>query len=584
VLLRDDRRDADLRVPETGARLGRDPDCEIAFPEDDAVVSAFHCRIERREDGTWWVEDLGSTNGTWLDGARVTGPTRLTSGQRLSLGQRGPALTVRIPGELPPTRAEPALDPGAPALRLRRVAGGQDLIAGGRHVVIGRAAGCTIALRTTADTVVSKHHAVVEIDDEGRATISDLGSRNGTFVNGEPISGRTLLAPGDRIMLGWTGPLFEVRTIAGSSMSESDGAPYRPERQPPKTFGGMVISAGEAARESRRARAAVFLQAMARQMVRESSTLFRAAVLVLMAGLIATVALAYRSLTRQAAAAQARLEHTERALIEQQRASEAARTRAEAETRRLRAELAAARASAVSRSVLDSLERRLREAEARGLAPAVSGTVSVPDFARVARDNQRAVGLVVVQFPNGDSVMGSGFAITRSGYFVSNRHVVADQGRGTPRIEVIMADDNVPQPAEVAVVSSAQDQDIAILRIRNFRGHPVRAVDWWGRGAHQGDPAAMIGFPRGTQLAFADGRVVRTSIFAGIISQTAGEWIRFGGTTFNGVSGSPVFNANGEVIAVHFGVLRDGPGLGFSVPMSRVRRWLPPEARAELGL
>jgi S1-C subfamily serine protease len=45
-----------------------------------------------------------------------------------------------------------------------------------------------------------------------------------------------------------------------------------------------------------------------------------------------------------------------------------------------------------------------------------------------------------------------------------------------------------------------------------------------------------------------------------------------------------MFNAEGQVIGVHFGGLSDGPVLGFAVPMSRVRRWLPADARAELGL
>jgi V8-like Glu-specific endopeptidase len=73
-------------------------------------------------------------------------------------------------------------------------------------------------------------------------------------------------------------------------------------------------------------------------------------------------------------------------------------------------------------------------------------------------------------------------------------------------------------------------------------------------------------------------------MYAGIISKATSEYVQFGGTTFSGASGSPVFNAAGEVIAVHFGGLREGGGFGFSVPVGRVHRWLPAEARAELGL
>jgi pSer/pThr/pTyr-binding forkhead associated (FHA) protein/S1-C subfamily serine protease len=581
VLLHNERSGTDVRVSEDGARLGRDPDCDIAFPEEDSTVSAFHCRIERREDGTWWVADLGSTNGTWLDGSRIAEPERLRTGSRLTLGQRGPGLTVRIPGELAATRPEGAAVSVGQSIRLRRVAGGEDLLGAGAHIVIGRAAGCTVPLRTVADTVVSKHHAVVEIDAEG-AAISDLGSRNGTFLNGKKITGRTILNPGDRLMFGWTGPLFEVRAIGERVMKEGEGAPYQPERQPPKTLGGMVASAEDEARGSGAARAMVFARTLLSQMVRESSTVFRVTTILLLVVLLGAVGFAWRSLSRQNQLSQVRLASAEQELVEQRRHNEEVERRAQAEITRLREELAGARRAAVSRAVLDSLETRLRDAEARARA-AGNGAGAGSDFARVARDNQRAVGLVVVRFADGDSVMGSGFAITRSGYFVTNRHVVQSD-RGLPRsVEVTQANDNVAQSAEVVVISSAPDQDVAILRIRGFRGQPVRSVDWYGRGAHQGAPAAMLGFPLGAQLALDANRVVRTTMFAGIISQTGSDWIRFGGTTFNGASGSPIFNADGDVIAVHFGVLRDGPGLGFSVPMNRVRRWLPPEARSELG-
>ena len=77
---------------------------------------------------------------------------------------------------------------------------------------------------------------------------------------------------------------------------------------------------------------------------------------------------------------------------------------------------------------------------------------------------------------------------------------------------------------------------------------------------------------------------MRTSIFPGIISKVPGDWLQFGGTTLSGSSGSPIFNATGQVIAVHFGGYRGGPGVGFSVPVARVRRWLPADARAELGI
>ena len=65
--------------------IGRAPHCTISIP-DDAFVSTVHARIFLAE-GTSWVEDLGSTNGTWIGKTRLTAPTVLQVGQSLRVGQ-----------------------------------------------------------------------------------------------------------------------------------------------------------------------------------------------------------------------------------------------------------------------------------------------------------------------------------------------------------------------------------------------------------------------------------------------------------------------------------------------------------------
>lgn len=593
MILRDERRGTEWTVLPAGARLGREPSLEITFPEADTVVSAVHARVWQTDDGSWWLEDVESTNGTWVDGRRLTAPILMGTGVRFTLGQRGPALRVTIPGQVLRTEAEMAATPPGPPrtiaegdlplVRLRRVQGGEDLVAAGREIVIGRAPDCTIPLRTVVDTVVSKRHCRVSLEGE-RALLEDLGSRNGTYLNGQAVQGRMPLRPGDRIMLGWEGPLFEVRALGAAALDEGEGAPYQPKREPPKTLAGMVQVAEQQAKQHGGARAVIFAGTLARQLVTESSRTFRVVTLGLIAALTVSVVFVYRVAAHRTAAAEARLESAERAFATQLRSATESQQRASAEIQQLQRELAAARRMAVSRAVLDSLERRLREAEARATGPqsAPAGGLAA-DFTRVARDNQRAVGLVITRFAN-DSVMGSGFVVTASGYFVTNRHVVLDEARGPARnVMVVMAETNQALPADIMSVSTVQEQDVAILRVRGYRGPTVRAVDWYGRGAQQGAPAAMLGFPFGTQLALEPSGIVRASMFGGIIAQT-GDWIRFSGSTYAGVSGSPVFNAAGEVIAVHFGAPREGVGLGISVPMSRVRRWLPTEARSELGL
>ncbi|HMK96800.1 MAG TPA: FHA domain-containing protein [Acidimicrobiales bacterium] len=65
--------------------IGRSPGCAIALPEDN-FVSQLHARVFRRDD-EHWVEDLGSTNGTLLNGRRLSAATPLRKGDRLQVGR-----------------------------------------------------------------------------------------------------------------------------------------------------------------------------------------------------------------------------------------------------------------------------------------------------------------------------------------------------------------------------------------------------------------------------------------------------------------------------------------------------------------
>ena len=67
-----------------GAVLGRSPDVGVLV--DDVYVSDEHAEI-LPDDGGWCVRDLGSTNGTYLNGAKVTRPTPLAAGDQLRLGK-----------------------------------------------------------------------------------------------------------------------------------------------------------------------------------------------------------------------------------------------------------------------------------------------------------------------------------------------------------------------------------------------------------------------------------------------------------------------------------------------------------------
>jgi hypothetical protein len=65
-------------------QIGRAEACQIRL--DDTYASQFHARIYQR-DGSWFVEDLGSTNGTYLNQRRLTAPAEIRAGDKLRIGK-----------------------------------------------------------------------------------------------------------------------------------------------------------------------------------------------------------------------------------------------------------------------------------------------------------------------------------------------------------------------------------------------------------------------------------------------------------------------------------------------------------------
>lgn len=78
----------------------------------------------------------------------------------------------------------------------------------GKSYFIGRNQDCQIRLN---DPCVSRHHARIDVDKEGKITITNLGSRNGTFVNDEKISVTTEIKKEDLVRFGNTTLNFSVK-------------------------------------------------------------------------------------------------------------------------------------------------------------------------------------------------------------------------------------------------------------------------------------------------------------------------------------------------------------------------------------
>jgi pSer/pThr/pTyr-binding forkhead associated (FHA) protein len=73
-----------LSLMDSGVLLGRNPECTLVL--DDDFASGRHARIFRRGAG-WFVEDLGSTNGTFLGSIRLTEPMPVEVGSTLRIGK-----------------------------------------------------------------------------------------------------------------------------------------------------------------------------------------------------------------------------------------------------------------------------------------------------------------------------------------------------------------------------------------------------------------------------------------------------------------------------------------------------------------
>lgn len=74
----------DDQLEGTGVTFGRAPDVTVQL--DDPYASDRHARIYRTDEG-WVLADLGSTNGTYRNKAKVTAPARLVAGDQLAIGK-----------------------------------------------------------------------------------------------------------------------------------------------------------------------------------------------------------------------------------------------------------------------------------------------------------------------------------------------------------------------------------------------------------------------------------------------------------------------------------------------------------------
>jgi pSer/pThr/pTyr-binding forkhead associated (FHA) protein len=194
-----------IAVPET-LTIGRG-EAQPGGLGDDPELSRMHARIDTTNLGLL-IEDLDSTNGTFVNGGRIRAPTLLGEGDEIVVG----TTTLRVTAEAPPAPAQPPARERRPALRVvEGWAIGALIPIGDGPTALGRRGVAESALGH--DEGVAEDHAKVSPTTSGGVVLEDLGSDSGTLVGGRPIPAPTLLQPGDRFQVG--GSVLEVVLAAG---------------------------------------------------------------------------------------------------------------------------------------------------------------------------------------------------------------------------------------------------------------------------------------------------------------------------------------------------------------------------------
>jgi len=447
------------RLASEFATLGRHPSSDLQFdPERDRDVSARHAAVFR-QGGEYVVRDLGSTNGTWVNGARIRSDHALESGDRIQLGTRGPEVEFRIvevedrPGPPPEASAPPPVTPPAPAERARQP-----------------------VAATPASTDLQIRLEVARQTDRLR---------------------RRLFAAA----------LVITTVVAGSA-------------------GWIWWMAAQD-----RAERAIIRDRLLRQVDSLQMALMRAG--------------------EQASDLRQALDSAQQAAFD------------------LRQSFAGRDLDAASLAALDSQVGAAADRNAPLLRAAQF------DAAAVARANGPALALVFAEIDSARRISATGFVgRTRAdtAWLVTSRHAVTARDGGPPsRLGVAFNGSGTVYRARLLAVDDSAD--LAVIRVVGRYARPIAGIGS-EKSLSPGDPVALLGFPMGLDLPMGgDWREVgvTASAFTGTVSRLVGSSIQIDGYGAAGASGSPVFSGDGLLVGVLYGGERDSGGrIVYAAPAGRV--------------
>ncbi len=420
----------------------------------------------------------------------------------------------------------------------------------------------------------TRHGAIVK---SGEAFIlRDLGSTNGTYVNGEKLSGERTLADGDVMKFGVHGPEVSFHLVHEESDAEvvMEAVHAPPKVNPTKPEGTPAQSLDEGARRpttpadltpaapmrppSPAGRQPSKTSVLRAQITHQQSRA-RGLALALVILVLGALGVVYWQ-GRQSNTVIAGIEHQRDSLTFELAALRRLKTRTDSEKTSLQNALAAEldparRVQLTSR--IDTFSRR---------SAAIQQAQGV-DYTAIRNLNDKAVAIIYVRFADTSRMWtGTAFSVSTSGVMLTNRHVVTADDGSTPRdIAIQFSGSTEVLPARL--VTTSPDADVAVIQLES-RGPFPAIAGFADAPAAVGEPIALIGFPGGgTRATLVTGSVTN------VIADSLYELESFSGV---GASGSPIFDRTGKVIGIEFGGRVGSGGRAIvGLPISRALGLLP---------
>ncbi len=502
-----------------------------------------------------------------------------------------------------------------------------------KGLTIGRADDNDVTLGADSHASVSAHHVRMTFRN-GELVLSDLGSTNGTYVNGIRVQEKPLKS-GDMVAIGNSGPKFVVQKRQDMSHTQLvEAADVQPK------FGESTI---QMVREAVGLEEHHDVTSVVHKHTRSNRTLFTwVAVAVLLIGggvawyLADQHAKQLEEVEERSKREIARLEEfdkemreqlqgTDSRLREQQQQLDAERNRLQTERAELKSRIAKMEAGGKAssetienlRSQLDQTNRslelfnplNLERAKLEGVSKVRDAVVFIetktrmqePGGGKFLRRKEKEGEDPPVQLGGkGEHVVvadatGSGFVVSKDGWILTNAHVIESPVSEGPHmvaghllepsvyVAVVFNDTAKRYPAKVVKQIHNEEDDFALLKIEPFDGMPF--ID--GFTIQQPAPPAgsevfLFGFPLGRDLLYGELEKVVASTFKGILSrQYEDKILQVDAAVHPGNSGGPVTDSTGRVIGivrsvgVHAGNIT--PSIGYVIPIASLSKIWPPK-------